>query len=86
MAIDVELLAPGRAMVFRSPSLLARILLGRRASARGARQVLVVTGGYRWVYDDTTTRVDPCEPEVVAALDSAARTARSMRQVLEPPL
>ena len=85
--IIIELLAPGRAIVFREPSLLARVLLGRASSARSVREVLVITGGWKWAYDDTSHRVEYVEPDVVAALERAVRDERRPRmfRALEPP-
>lgn len=84
MTITVDIVRPDIAVVTRAPSLLARMLFRRTGEDRTARRVLVITGGFRWIWDDSSERVDDA---TCAAIERAALDLRrqQLRHALEPP-
>lgn len=82
--IHVELIHATLARVTTEPSLLARIVLGRRLTERYAVRLPAISGGFRWLYDDTSKAV---EPTVLAAISEAEHEQRRpvLRRAVEPP-
>lgn len=65
MTLDVEMVAASEAIVFRQPSFVARVVLGRKGEERRA-----VRAGGLWTWDDTGRLVDDATDR---ALRAAAR-------------
>lgn len=79
MKVYVELVRSDLAEVIETPPLWRRIFLREQERHAFAVRVLVVTGGYRWVYDHTGKPVDP---ETQRAIDKAVRASRRPRDLV----